>query len=626
MTAPALAAPPTATAPPEDPADPADAARAPAASPRALLWRALGSRRRDLVAASLLYSSHQLGESLVPVIVGATVGGAVRHGSALSLAGWLGVLAADFVLLSLSYRFGARASMRAKQHTEHRMRMWLTERVLRPTGGVRLLPGELLSRASADTGRVGAFAGVVASTVAAAVVLLASTALLLRISLALGALVVVGTAVLLAAQNRLARALRRTSTGEQAHQARAAALAEDLIRGLRVLQGIGAERTVAADYARVSRDAVRAARGAASAEAALLSVGQLFTGLYLTAVAAVGGWLALDGRLGLGELIAVLGLARFVIGPMRVVSATHAAYARAMACAARLHETLTVPAAVEDRTAPAAPGGAEPAGPGALAFEDVPLPGGHRARWSVPGALMTGLVCEDPADADAVVRLLAREEDPAGGGRVLLDGSGLDALPLDTLRADVLVCPHDPVLLPGTIADNLGALAADGTAVEEAARASFADQVVRTAPRGAATPVGDRGETLSGGQRQRIALGRALAARPRVLVLHDPTTAVDAVTEDAVADRVHRLRTGRTTLVVTSSPAWLARCEQVIRVPAGEGDGDGTGADAPAPTGKDGTAEADTPASPPAPPAPDPHGATRTDTPAPATHPTTKGR
>ncbi|MFJ2887003.1 ABC transporter transmembrane domain-containing protein [Streptomyces sp. NPDC087305] len=535
-------------------------------SPHALLWRSLLARRRDLALASALFTTHQLGEALVPVIVGATVGTAVRRGTPGALAFQLALLATDFLVLSMSYRFGARASARAKQHTEHRLRMALTARVLRSDGGIGLPPGDLLSRASADTNRVGAFAGTVASTVAATVVLLGSVLLLLRISVGLAALVVVGTACLLAAQNGLSRTLRRAGTTEQAHQARATELAENLVRGLRVLKGIGAERAVAEDYVRVSQDAVRAARRAARAEATLLAAGALATGLYLTATVALGGRLALDGRLSLGQLIAALGLAAFVIGPMRVVSTSHAAHARALASATRVHAVLTAPAAVTDPT------GDQPPpldGPLGIEFREVELPGGIRAQWQAPAGKLTGLLCEDPAVADALVRLLARESDPAHG-RILVDGTDLTTFPLNTLRATVLVSSHEAALLPGTVAENLAALTEDGPALAEAARASFADQVVAATPRGGDTSVGDRGELLSGGQRQRVALGRALAARPPVLVLHEPTTAVDTVTEDTIAERVRKARAGRTTLVVTNSPAWLGRCDQVVRVPGTE--------------------------------------------------------
>ncbi|WP_432838596.1 ATP-binding cassette domain-containing protein [Dactylosporangium sp. CA-092794] len=203
-------------------------------------------------------------------------------------------------------------------------------------------------------------------------------------------------------------------------------------------------------------------------------------------------------------------------------------------------------------------------GVAALRFEAV-RPAGSRADLTAtvyPGG-MTGLVCEDPVAAAAVPALLARERDPEGG-RILLDGRDIATLPLPALRATVLAAPHDAVLLPGTIADNLAALSDDPAAVGRAARAAFADQVVDAAPDGDHTGVGDRGETLSGGQRQRIALARVLAADPPVLVLHEPTTAVDAATEDRIARGTAELRGERTTLIVSTSPAWLARCRQVM--------------------------------------------------------------
>ncbi len=584
-------------------------------SPRRLLWRAVRSRRRDLVAASVLYSTHQLGESMVPVVIGATISGAVDHGSWAAIGVWLGVLAADFALLSFSYRFGARASMRAKQFAGHQARMWLTDRVVQPAGGVRHPPGDLLSRSSSDADRVGAFAGIVASTIAAVAVLVVSTVLLVRFSLLLGVMIVAGTVVLLVVQSRVSVLLQRRSHVEQHQQARATALAEDLIRGLRVLKGIGAERAAAQNYAAVSQEAVGAAVHAASSQATLVSVGAMFTGIYLSAIAGVGGWLALDGQLGLGQLVAALGLAQFVIGPMETVSGASAAYARALASAARIHDVLAADPAVPDPTvsglavidsavansavpdsavtglaggglgAPTPfrlPGATDGSKGAALTFEAVAVSGTARrtagpsgvrpaqARATrldarVPAGSMTGLVCGDPAVAAAIPLLLAREHDP-DAGLIRLDDTAIALFPLDVLRQAMLVCLHDAVLLPGSIADNLAALTDDPDAIALAARASCADQVVDAAPNGRHTPVGDRGETLSGGQRQRIALARALAARSPVLVLHDPTTAVDAATEDRIAEQVRGLRAGRTTLVITTSPAWLARCDQVIHL------------------------------------------------------------
>lgn len=575
-----MAAPVLTRGPRRTPARPATGP-VPVGSSRQLLWGALRTRRRDLLAASVLYSTHQLGESMVPVVIGLTISHAVDHGSRASIGLWLGVLAADFVLLSMSYRFGARASMRAKQHTGHQVRMWLTDRVVGPAGGVSHPPGDLLSRASSDADRVGAYAGMFAIAVAAAVVLTAATAVLLSFSLLLGAVIVAGTAVLLVAQNSASRLLRRRSGTEQHQRARATTLAEDLVRGLRVLKGIGAQRNAADAYCRASRTAVAASLHATSSQATLASVGALLTGLYLTAITGLGGWLALDGRLDLGRLVAALGLAQFVIGPMRVLSGASAAYARALASAERVREVLASESAVQDAVQVQVQDAAQQhtavgrggKGAGEIAFAGVALGGAAdraalRLEAVVPAGTMTGVVCGDPVAAARIPHLLAREHDPSSG-TVLLDHVPIRDLPLDDLRARVLVSPHEAVLLPGTVADNLAALAAEPAAVERAAAAAFADQVVEAVPAGERTPVGDRGEALSGGQRQRVALARVLAAAPPVLVLHDPTTAVDAVTEAGIAARVGRLRQGLTTLVVTTSPAWLARCDQVVFLTGG---------------------------------------------------------
>lgn len=548
---------------------PASPAELPTGSARQVLWAALKTRRRDLVLAAILYSTHQLGEALVPVVIGATISQAVAHGSWTDIALWLVVLAADFAFLSWSYRLGARASMRAKQYTAHQVRMWLTDRVVAPAGGVRNAPGDLLSRASSDASRVGAYAGMLATAIAAAVVLTFSTAILLSFSLPLGAIIVAGTIALIAVQNLVAKSLERRSHTEQQEAARATTLAEDIIRGLRVLKGIGIQRNAADEYRQSSQAAVRASLHAVSAEATLSSVGALLTGLYLAIIAGVGGWLALTGHLSLGQFVAGLGLARFVIGPMETISHASAAYARALASAERVREVLAnaapAPAAAHQEGGTEAP---VALGPGTVEFAGVVLgvnPAGCEITARLAAGELTGVVCGDPVAAARIPAVLAGEQD-LGTGAVLLDGVPITGLPLDLLREKVLVSYHDAPLLPGSVAENVAALAADPEAAARAAEAAFVGQVIDTLPAGERTQVGDRGEALSGGQRQRVVLARALAAEPPVLVLHDPTTAVDAATEDIIAARVRTLRAGRTTIVLTTSPAWLARCDRVVLV------------------------------------------------------------
>lgn len=515
----------------------------------AFLRAALRTERWPLFGSAVLFSTHQFGEALVPVIVGATISQAIDGGSVRDIVIWLVILAADFLFLSMSFRFAARTNKRTQQLIEHRIRMWLTDRLVASDAATDHLPGDLLTRASSDAMRIGVFARDFARSLAAAAVIVFATILLLRSSVLLAAVVVAGTVVLVLAERVIARRVTRRSATEQEQQARAATLAHDLLSGLRVLKGINATSRASSDYRLASGRAVHASVHAMSAEATLAAVGAMLSGLYLVVIAAVGGWLALTDRLSIGALIAALGLARFLVDPMQTVSEAASVYGRAVASAERVREVLGTTCASTPPYADRAPGPRPH-----LTVENLPLgEPGEQASYLLsvdfpPGC--TGVVCADPAAASRFLRVLAGEEEPQGG----------------SVHGNPLVNYHDATLLPGTIQENLEAVSADPAMIDRAARAAYVDEVIASAPDGAATQVGEHGERLSGGQRQRLSLARALAADRPVLVLHDPTTAVDSATEDRIADGVVRLRVGQVTVVVTTSPTWLARCDRVVHL------------------------------------------------------------
>ena len=446
----------------------------------------------------------------------------------------------------MSFRWAARTNKRTQQVIEHRIRMWLTDRIVAAGPSTEHLPGDLLTRASSDAMRIGVFARDFARGLAAAAVIVFATVLLLRSSVLLAAVVVVGTVVLLLAERVIAQRVTRRSATEQEHQARAATLAQDLLSGLRVLKGINATGPAADDYRLASQQAVRASVHAMSAEATLAAVGALLSGLYLVVIAAIGGWLALSGHLSVGALIAALGLARFLVDPMQTVSEAASVYGRAVASSERVREILTSPTQSTTTYADLVPTAAS-----RLTVEGVPLAdNGTYLLTADFGPGCTGVVCGDPAAATRLLRLLAGDEQPTAGRIV----------------GSPLVNFHDAALLPGTIQENLEAVATDPAIVDRAARAAYVDEVIASTPDDTDTHVGEQGERLSGGQRQRISLARALAADRAVLVLHDPTTAVDSATEDRIAEGVTRLRRGQVTVVVTTSPTWLARCDQVVHL------------------------------------------------------------
>lgn len=193
-----------------------------------------------------------------------------------------------------------------------------------------------------------------------------------------------------------------------------------------------------------------------------------------------------------------------------------------------------------------------------------------------PAGVFTAVVCGDPDAAGKLAeRLGGHPAEPEGLPSVLLGGVALDARPLDEARTAVLVQDKDPVLLSGTLAELLDVPASGVVAAEQALTAAecgdvldaLAQASVDHDPMGA--PITERGRSLSGGQRQRLALARSLVTDPEVLVLDEPTSAVDSHTEARIAEGVRKLRAGRTTVVFTSSPLLLDRAERVVLVHEG---------------------------------------------------------
>ncbi|MEJ3651902.1 ABC transporter ATP-binding protein [Actinomycetes bacterium KLBMP 9759] len=521
---------------------------------------ALVRRRGPVALAAALAASHQAGEAMVPVLIGVIIDTAVTSGSVPQLLLWIGVLAVDFAVLSYAYRFGARVAERSAELTAHDLRVRITRRVLDPHGGAATgrLSGELVNIATGDARRVGSAHMSLPFGVAAIAAIVVSAIALLRISVPLGLLVLLGTPPLLVVIHVVGRPLERRTEVEQDRAAHAAGVAADLVGGLRVLKGIGAEDAAEARYRRTSRSSLAATLRAANALAAHDGVVLAVTGLFIAVIALVGGRLAAEGAISIGGLVAAVGLALFLLGPFAAFSWVNANLAQARASAARIAEVLEAPPAVAT-------------GPGRA---PDPVRGEVRLRGVTSGELRgidlaigagetLGVVAPAPGTAAALLACLAREVDPTAGA-VELDGVALTSFDPESARAAVLVAAHDADLFAGTLRENVAAAGGPPHVLDGAIAAAVADEVAEALPAGLDSAITERGRSLSGGQRQRVALARALAADAPVLVLHDPTTAVDTVTESRIAAAMRNVRNGRTTVLVTTSPALLAAADRVV--------------------------------------------------------------
>lgn len=540
-------------------------------TPGAVMRHAItaSGRRRRLPIAALLLTGHQGSEALVPVVIGVIVDRAIEPGDSGALIAWLGALGLLFVVLSSCWRYGWRRSNQLVESTDHDLRLLVAERAMHAggVGGGDDRSGAVLTTATNDTAAVAELPEMLCYATANSLALVIAGIALFQASGPLALLVLLGLPPALGLMRLLSRPLERRMGAEAAVAAEAGAIATNLAAGLRVVKGIGAERAAARRYRDISQQSLAASLRTASSLAVFTVVSKLIPGLILAAVALAAGRLAIDGVITVGDFVTVVGLAQYAAGPFQMLVWVATTVAKARSSAVRVADLLAAPPSVIDGTADAPSG--------AIELRAVRCGRAGPIDLRIEAGKIVGIVTGDEPVARAVVDLLARHVDPDDGA-VLLGDRDLREMTLDDLRRSIVVSAHDAALFEGTASDNI----VDTVAAPEMAERILATDLVRQLDAeladGLDSHVGERGISLSGGQRQRVALARVLASGADVIACHDPTTAVDALTEHDIADDLRRIRAGRTTILVTTSPSLLAVCDAVLFLDGAAGPSSGT--------------------------------------------------
>nr|WP_231747410.1 ABC transporter ATP-binding protein [Auraticoccus cholistanensis] len=527
--------------------------------------------RRQLALGYLLATTHQVCEALVPVAAGYVIGLAVASSSVPAILVGVGAILVLFAVLASAAAYGYYLIGKAAVTEAHLQRVAVVRRILTdPSVGRDRQAGELLSITSSDTQGATQVMETVGSLVAATVGLTVAAVVLLRIDLVLGLGVLVMLTVLVGGVRLLSPYLERRLSARQQAVGLSAAVASDLLTGLRSLRGFGGVAEAVRRYRTASRLSLEATVRATTSNAVVGTTSRLATGALVVLTAAVAAGYAVEGRISLAELVTVIGMATFLLDPISGITRSVQDLAVSWASGRRVAELLTSSAP------PTAPSHGRADGP--LRLTDVVEDGlGPLSLELAPGELL-GVVTPDVATADTLSELLAGSRAPAAGTVLLGDVPVADLDP-GSVRSRLLVEPHAVHLLGGSLAAALDTGAGDGQvdlpAALDAAALRVDDLTGHTGPAGSGPPalsdiaLLDHGANLSGGQRQRVALARALLADRDLLVLRDPTSAVDAVTEDAIADGLRRVRAGRRgTVVFTTSPLLLSRCDRVLFVGA----------------------------------------------------------
>ncbi|WP_030316687.1 ABC transporter transmembrane domain-containing protein [Streptomyces sp. NRRL B-3229] len=535
--------------------------------PRFLWWlfrNQLGGQFKSLAWGLL----HFLSVSALPFCVGVAVQAVVDHsGRRLALAG--GLLALCCVGNAVGDTFLHRTAVTNWITAAARVQQLLARKAANLGSALtrRVAAGEVVAVSTGDVEKIGWFVEAWSRFTAAAVTIVVVCVGLVVYQPALGVVVAVGLPVLaLSVLPLLPRATRRADF-QREKAGRATELASDTVAGLRVLRGIGGEELFLDRYRRASQEVRHAAVRSARMWSLIAAIQVLLPGLLLIAVVWYGVHLARQGRVEIGELVAVYSSVMILTYPLRHFEEIAMAYSFSRPSATRAARVLSL-----ERATPAE-GVAAAEVPGDMPSGDLYDPA---TGLLAPSGRLTAVVCGDPDAAGLLAERLGGHPSEEGIS-VLLGGVPLDELPLDSARTAVLVQDKDPVLLSGSLRELLDVPASgDVGAVEALAAAQCAD-VLAALVQGsldAEDPmdarITERGRSLSGGQRQRLALARSLFTDPEVLVLDEPTSAVDSHTEARIADGVRDLRSGRTTVVFTSSPLLLDRADRVVLVHDGE--------------------------------------------------------
>lgn len=410
----------------------------------------------------------------------------------------------------------------------------------------RAQAGEVITIGVGDVWTIAQSLTVVGPGFGALVVYGVVAGVLLSISAPLAAVVLLGVPVIALLAGPLTVRLQGVETEYRERQSVLTARIGDLAGGLRVLNGLGGKGLFADAFRRDSQRLRAQGYRVGAVASWVQAIGVGLPTLFLALVTWLAARLAAQGELTIGELVAVYGYVAVLVGPVAFFVQMVYELSRGVVAARRVVALLRLEPEPDTGTLPA------PAEPAALHDPDSDV-------RVLPGRL-TALVGARPADAMTVVDRLGRyapSEATWGGVR-------LDAVPLAQVRARILVADNEADLFAGPLREVVtGRRERSGEAVTRAVRAAAADDIVQGLPDGLDSAVAAQGRSLSGGQRQRVRLLRALLADPEVLLAVEPTSALDAHTEAAVARRLHEARTGRTTVVTTTSPLVLDHADTV---------------------------------------------------------------
>jgi ATP-binding cassette subfamily B protein len=551
---------------------------------RNLILRYLRAQWAALLVAfsgGLLWGVFRL---IVPVLTGMTIDKAIvphKTGLLLELTVALVVVAAFQGICAGTRRYWAT---RTSYRIEADMRADLYDRVNRLSFDYhdRTATGQLMSRGSADVHEVQGF--IINIPINSAYLLMAVGAfvmlLLTSVELAFLAMAVYPVVTILSVRffNRLEPGTERVQQG----LAGLASVVEENIAGARLVRAFGREDHEIAKLRAVADQIHDDSMEVARLRTFYTPLFQFLPGVGQLVVLGYGGWLAINGDMTIGRLVTSLQYLNMLVWPVQSLGEMIASAQRALISSARVWNVLREEPSVKDR--PHAKH--VPAGHGEIRFDNVTFgysegrPVLHDFTLRVAPGASVALVGATGSGKSTVARLLPRFYDTAAG-HIQIDGADIRELRLKELRRSIGIVFEDTFLFSDTVRNNIayGRVDASDTEIERAARLAHAAEFISELSHGYDTVVGEQGYSLSGGQRQRIAIARAILMEPRILILDDATSSVDARMEEEIRTALREVMAGRTTIIISHRLSTISLADQVVLVDEGRVAATGTHAE-----------------------------------------------
>ncbi len=434
--------------------------------------------------------------------------------------------------------------------------------------------GQLMSRATVDLQSIRFFLGYGLIWVSQSFLTIAFAAVaMFFINPVLAAIALAPVPFLIATATRYSRRNRPAEQEVQQRVGEVTAGAEESISGIRIVKAFAREGFMLGRFRHAVDRVFEQSMVSTRLQSFYTPLMGFLPTLGLAAVLYVGGRQVIDGTINIGELTAMIAYVIMLSGPVRWLGMSLSMAQRAVASGNRLFEILDREPSMQ--SAPDAP--ALPAGGGRVEMRDVTLrydgaePSLTGVDLEVEPGTTVALVGPTASGKTSLVGLLARLYDPSEGS-VVIDGADIREVDLASLRSEIAFVADDSFLFSDTVAANIAYARPDATSeqIELAARRAQAHGFISELPDGYETVVGERGLTLSGGQRQRVAIARALLAEPRILILDDATSSVDARTETEIKRGLREAMEGRTTFIVAHRLSTISLAEEIVVLDHGE--------------------------------------------------------